>query len=392
MDPLLLAVIAIIALALLFDFSNGFHDAANSVATVVATRALRPKAAVALSAFFNFAAYFVVGTAVANTVSKFVDAEFAGVAVVFSALIGAITWNYFTWWIGMPSSSSHALVGGLVGAGMSAGWIEAIAWSEVEKAVIAIVASPLVAFTIAFLAMYVVVLVQKLTGWHDNAKPFKYLQIVSAAAVSFGHGANDAQKTMGVIAALLAGAGYTTVGGDGTIPVPEWAALAAYAAIALGTLWGGWKIIETMGLRITTLHASSGVAANIGATTSIFGATGLGIPISTTHAAGSSVMGAGVASGRGINLRVVGEMLLAWMVTIPVTAVAAFLVYRLTQLPTPAAWVSVTALVFVLGGAIAYAMTHSIGAAEVEEEIPEEKELEEHIPAVPHIEGHGPAA
>ncbi len=392
MDPLLLAVIAVVALALVFDFTNGFHDAANSVATVVATRALKPKAAVAFSAFFNFAAYFIVGTAVANTVSKFVDAEYAGVAVVFAALIGAITWNYLTWWIGMPSSSSHALIGGLVGAGLSVGWIDAIAWSEVEKAVIAIFVSPLVAFTIAFVAMYLVALLQKLTGWHDNAKPFKYLQVVSAAAVSFGHGANDAQKTMGVIAALLAGAGYTTVGGDGTVPVPEWVALAAYAAIALGTFWGGWKIIETMGLRITTLHASSGVAANVGATASIFGATDLGIPISTTHAAGSSVMGAGVASGRGINLKVVGEMLLAWVVTIPVTSVIAFLVFKLTQLPTPAAWVSVTALLFVLGGAIAYAMTHAVGADDVEQEIPDEQDLAEHIPAIPHIEGHGPAA
>ncbi|HEX5018226.1 MAG TPA: anion permease, partial [Actinomycetes bacterium] len=278
MDPLLIAVIAVIALALLFDFSNGFHDAANSVATVVATRAMPPKVAVGFSAFFNFLAYFFVGTAVANTVSRVVDAEYAGVAVVFAALVGAISWNYLTWWIGMPSSSSHALIGGLVGAGLAAGWLEAIAWDKVEEAAIAIFVSPLVAFTIAFLAMYAVAALQRATGWADNAKPFKWLQVVSAAAVSFGHGANDAQKTMGVIAALLAGAGYTTIDSSGALPVPEWVALSAYAAIALGTLWGGWKIIETMGLRITSLHASSGVAANIGAVTSIFGATNMGIP------------------------------------------------------------------------------------------------------------------
>ncbi len=386
MEPLLIAVIAVAALALLFDFSNGFHDAANSVATVVATRAMSPRAAVAFSAVFNFLAYFFVGTAVANTVSKVVNADYAGVAVVFAALVGAIAWNYLTWWVGMPSSSSHALIGGLVGAGLAAGWIDAIAWGKVEEAAIAIFVSPMVAFTIAFVAMYLVSGLQRVTGWADNAKPFKWLQVVSAAAVSFGHGANDAQKTMGVIAALLAGAGYTTVQADGTVPVPEWVAIAAYSAIALGTLWGGWKIIETMGLRITELHASSGVAANIGAVTSIFGATSMGIPISTTQAAGSSVMGAGVASGRGINLRVVGEMLLAWIVTIPATGALAFLVFKLTQLPGPAAWVSVTALVFVLGGAIAYAMTHATRAEDVAAELPDEQELAKHVPPVPHIE------
>lgn len=392
MEPLLLAVMAIIALALLFDFSNGFHDAANSVATVVATRAMGPRVAVAFSAFFNFLAYFFVGTAVANTVSKVVDSDYAGVAVVFAALIGAIAWNYLTWWVGMPSSSSHALIGGLVGAGLSAGWVDAIDWGKVEETALAIFASPAVAFTIAFAAMYLVAGIQRLTGWADNARPFKYLQVLSAAAVSFGHGANDAQKTMGVIAALLAGAGYTTVDPDGSIPVPEWVAIGAYSTIALGTLWGGWKIIETMGLRITSLHASSGVAANIGATVSMFGATSLGIPISTTHAAGSSVMGAGVASGRGINVKVVGEMLLAWVVTIPVAGVLAFLVYRLTQLPTAGAWVAVGALLFVMGGAIAYAMTHATRAEDVAQEIPDEVVLAEHLPPHPHIEGAGPVA
>ena len=387
MDLLLLAVIGVIALALLFDFSNGFHDAANSVATEVATRAMKPKFAVAFSAFFNFLAYFFVGTAVANTVSKVVQSDYASVAVVFAALVGAISWNYLTWWIGMPSSSSHALIGGLVGAGMAAGWIDAISWGKVEEATIAIFASPLVAFMIAFLAMYLIALLQKVTGWADNARPFKWLQVVSAGAVSFGHGANDAQKTMGVIAALLAGAGYTSVNGDGNIPVPEWAALAAYTAIALGTLWGGWKIIETMGLRITSLHANSGVAANIGAVTSIFGATSMGIPISTTQAAGSSVMGAGVASGKGLNLKVVGEMLLAWIVTIPATGALAFFVLKLTQLPPPAAWIAVTALVFVVGGAIVYAMTHAVKADDVAAEIPDESRLAEHVPPVPRIEG-----
>jgi PiT family inorganic phosphate transporter len=389
-DLLLVTVIGIVALALLFDFSNGFHDAANSVATVVATRALPPKGAVWFSAAFNFAAYFFVGTAVANTVAKTVSSGYESIAVVFSALVAAIAWNYFTWWVGMPSSSSHAIIGGLIGAGLSAGGLDAVNWSSVEKTAIAIIASPAVAFTISFLAMFLVAALQWTTGWHDNAKPFKALQLVSAGAVSFGHGANDAQKTMGLIAALLVGAGYLDPhAGSKAVDVPEWVALSAYTAIALGTVWGGWKIIETMGLRITLLHASSGVAANVGATAAIFGATAVGVPVSTTHAAASSVIGAGVSSGRGANWRVVAEMVVAWVTTIPATMALSFLVYRLTQLPTAAAWIAVGSVLFVLGGAITYAMWHAVKADDVAAEIPQEQALEEHQPVHPHLEGHG---
>ena len=391
-DLTLVAVVAIIALALLFDFTNGFHDAANSVSTVVATRALPARWAVWFSAFFNFAALFVVGTAVANTIAKTVHPGVAGIAVSFAALIAAVSWNYATWWVGMPSSSSHALIGGLVGAGLAAGGADAISWGSVEKTVVAIVVSPLVAFGIAFLAMFVVAGARSLFGLEDNAKPFKWLQLVSAAAVSFGHGANDAQKTMGVIAALLVGTGHLTAATDGTIGVPLWVEVAAYGSIALGTVWGGWKIIETMGLKITTLHASSGVAANIGAVTSIFGATGLGVPISTTHAAASSVAGAGVASGMGINLRVIGEMVVAWIVTLPTTMVLAFGVFKLTQLPGALAWVAVGLTIAVVGALILYAMTHAITAEDVEAEIPTENVLEIPVPVHPHLEGHGPAA
>ena len=269
MDMVLVAVVGVVLLALLFDFTNGFHDAANSTSTVVATRAMKPRHAVYMAAFFNFAALFVVGTAVANTVAKTVQVEElglqsggvpVGLGVAFGALLGAIFWNYFTWSIGMPSSSSHALIGGLIGAGLSAGGTDVIKWSSVEKTALAIVLSPLVAFTVAFLAMFLVGLLQRLTHWKDDAKPFKWLQIISSAAVSFGHGANDAQKTMGVIAFALVAGGY--LGEDASIPL--WVELAAYSMIALGTMWGGWKIIETMGLRITKLNANSGVAANIG--------------------------------------------------------------------------------------------------------------------------------
>jgi len=386
------ALIAVVALALLFDFTNGFHDAANSVSTVVATRALPAKAAVWFSAFFNFAAVFVVGTAVANTVAKTVHANVTGIAVVFAALFAAIAWNYATWWVGMPSSSSHALIGGLVGAGLAAGGTDAISWPSVTKTLIAIVASPLVAFGIAFLAMFLVAGIRNVFHLQDNAKPFKWLQLVSAGAVSFGHGANDAQKTMGVIAALLVGTGHLAAGSDGNIAVPTWVEFAAYGSIALGTVWGGWKIIETMGLKITTLHAASGVAANIGAVTSIFGATGLGVPISTTHAAASSVAGAGVGSGMGINLKIVGEMVLAWIITLPTTIVLAFGIFKVTQLPGALAWIAVGLLVMVVGSLIVYAMMHSIKAEDVEAELLDENVLAMPLAPHPHLEGRGPAA
>ena len=391
MDLLLITVIAVIALALIFDFTNGFHDAANSVATVVATRALPARWAPAFSAFFNFAAYFIVGTAVANTIAKTVKSEYGGVALIFAALFAAIAWNYATWRFGMPSSSSHAIIGGLVGAGLAAGGLDAISWSSVNKAAIGIVVSPAVAFAIAFAAMYLVLGIQKATKWHDNHPVFKGAQLVSAAAVSFGHGANDAQKTMGVIAALLLGAGYTELAADGeTVVVPEWAALSAYAAIAVGTLWGGWKIIETMGLRLTTLHANSGTAANIGATTAIFGATAVGMPISTTHAAASSIVGAGVGSGKGANWKVVGEMVVAWIITIPSAAAVAFIMFKLTQLPTVAAWIAVGIVVLLFAIWAGWAMLNTIHAKDVEAEIPTEQKLEEHVPGHPHMSGHPP--
>jgi len=390
MDWLLVAIVAVIALALLFDFTNGFHDAANSVATVVATRAMPARWAPWFSAFFNFSAFFVVGTAVANTVAKVVKHDSEGVAVVFAALIAAITWNYVTWYVGMPSSSSHAIIGGLVGAGLAAGGLAAINWGVVRTAVIAIVASPVVAFSVAFLAMLLIARIQR--RWHvrEDAQAFKGLQLISAAAVSFGHGANDAQKTMGIIAALLYAGGYIGLRADGSLEIDWWIPLLAYSAIAAGTIWGGWKIIETLGLRITSLRASSGLAANIGAVSSIFGATAMGIPISTTHAAASSVTGSGVASGQGVNLRVVGEMVVAWVVTIPSTVVIGWVMFELTELPGPSAFVAVAAVLFVLFGWIAWAMSKALRASDVAAEIPSVAELREPVAAIPQIEGRGP--
>jgi PiT family inorganic phosphate transporter len=389
-DWLLLAIVGVIVLALLFDFTNGFHDAANSVATVVATRAMPARWAPWFSAFFNFAAFFVVGTAVANTVAKVVKHDAEGVAVVFAALIAAITWNYLTWYIGMPSSSSHAIIGGLVGAGLAAGGLSAINWGVVRTSVIAIVASPALAFTVAFLAMAVIGRLQRRWRVHSDAKVFKGLQLVSAGAVSFGHGANDAQKTMGIMAASLYAGGYIALKPDGNLEIDWWIPLLAYSAIAGGTIWGGWKIIETMGLRITTLRASSGLAANVGAVTAIFGATGMGVPISTTHAAASSVIGSGVSSGQGVNLRVVAEMVVAWVVTIPSTLVIGWLMFQLVVLPGPAAFVAVGAVLFVLFGWIGWAMSRALRAEDVAAEIPGVDELAEPVGVVPQVEGHGP--
>ena len=232
--------------------------------------------------------------------------------------------------------------------------------------------------------------IQRRWNIREDAKAFKGLQLVSAAAVSFGHGANDAQKTMGIMAALLYAGGYIALRPDGSLEIDWWIPLLAYTAIAAGTIWGGWKIIETMGLRITTLRPSSGLAANIGAVTAIFGATGMGIPISTTHAAASSVMGSGVASGKGVNVRVVAEMVAAWVITIPATMVIAWVMFELTQLPGPAAWVAVGAVLFVLLGWIAWAMSKAMHAVDVEAEVPSEAELLQPVGAVPHLDGHGP--
>jgi PiT family inorganic phosphate transporter len=345
-----------------------------------------------MAAFFNFAALFVVGTAVANTVAKTVDVEALGVqsggvpvglGVAFGALLGAIFWNYFTWSIGMPSSSSHALIGGLLGAGLSAGGLDVIKWSSIEKAALAIVLSPVVAFTVAFVAMFLVGLLQRMTHWEDDAKPFKWLQIISAAAVSFGHGANDAQKTMGVIAFALVSGGY--IGAESGIPV--WVEISAYSMIALGTMWGGWTIIETMGLRITKLNANSGVAANIGAVTSIFGATELGVPISTTQAAAASVMGSGAAAGTGLNGRKIGEMVIAWVFTLPAAAVVGFVAFKLTTFPDPWGWIASLSAIAALGIWAGRLMMHAENADDIEQMLPTEEELRQ-FHTVPHPDLH----
>ena len=344
MDLALLAVVAIIGVALFFDFTNGFHDAANSVATIVATRVLRPRFAVVWAAFFNFIAFLVFGTQVANTIGETVRTEIAGPAVIFAALIGAIVWNVFTWWLGLPSSSSHALVGGLIGAGLAAAGAGSIEWSSVQKTAVFIVVSPLVGFALAAGLMSVVRLLERRARATDDHQAFKVLQLASSAAVSLGHGSNDAQKTMGVIAALLVATGYLQGGGD-ELPIPLWLVLAAHTAIALGTLSGGWNIIRTMGTGITDLRPASGFSAETGAAAALFGSTLVGAPVSTTHTVTGAVTGVGVAArGQEVSWGIARRMVLAWVVTLPAAAVSAAAVYGMTRLPFPGAAVALAVI------------------------------------------------
>jgi len=380
MDIVLIATIVTVGLAIIFDFTNGFHDAANATSTVIATKSLKPKQAVYLSAVFNFLPAFVVGTAVANTISKTVNLDALGgpalasgdvpfgVRVTLAALLGAIFWNYFTWFLGLPSSSSHALIGGLVGAGLSAAGTDAINWESVKKTVLAIFASPAVALTIAFVMMLLLRLLLQTFKWNEDSEFFRWAQVGSSMWVSWGHGSNDAQKTMGIIAATLYSGGYLTGSADKLEP-PTWVVLMAHAAIAIGTVWGGWKIIETMGLKITRISRASGFAANIGAITAIDGATHLGIPISTTQAVSSSIVGSGVGARRKVNWLVMRDMVIAWFVTLPAAGLVGFLVFKLTVLPGALALIApVIAIVALLVWA-GRLMLHADTADDVQEKL-----------------------
>jgi PiT family inorganic phosphate transporter len=291
---------------LLFDYTNGFHDSANSISKVVATGGAAARLAVLWAAFFNFIAFAFFGTKVANTVGQTVKPGFASVAVIFAAMTGAILWNYTTWWLRLPTSSSHALIGGLVGAGLAKGGLEAIKASSVQKAVVFLVVSPIAGLLMALLNLW-------LRGRHEsgNERAFKAGQLVSSAAVSLEHGTNDAQKTMGVIAALLVATGHLQASGD-KLPIPLWVVLAAHAAIALGTISGGWRIVQTLGQRITELRPARGMAAETGAAIALFGSTAVGAPVSTTHTMAGAVTGVGVVTrGVPVNWTVFGQMALA---------------------------------------------------------------------------------
>jgi PiT family inorganic phosphate transporter len=328
-------LIGLIAIALAFDFLNGLHDAANSIATVVATRLLSPVQAVAFAAFFNFAAYFLSLAVpslhkVADTIGKgLIDKDLITPAVVFGALIGAMFWNVVTWLKGIPSSSSHALVGGLVGSGVAHAGLTGVQWTGLNKTLIAIVLSPLLGMMLAMLIMLVTSWMAVRASARGAESKFRALHLVSSAAYSVGHGLNDAQKTMGIITVLLYSTGYLT----GEFHVPHWVAISCYVAIGLGTLSGGWRIIKTMGTGITKLSQHQGFSASAGGSVMLFTASWLGIPVSTTHTITGSIIGAGVARrASAVRWGVAQNVVLAWIITIPASATVGAIFYWITTL------------------------------------------------------------
>jgi PiT family inorganic phosphate transporter len=323
-------IIALVVMAFAFDFLNGLHDAANSIATVVSTRLLSPVQAVLFAAVFNFAAYFLFGLKVAETVGKgIINKDMVTPGVVFGALVGAMTWNVITWWRGIPSSSSHALVGGLLGAGLMHAGPGAIVWGGLTATTVAIVLSPLIGLIMSMLFFLVTAWLFVLVTARTADTLFKRLHLVSAAAYSLGHGANDAQKTMGIITVLLYSQGYL----GGSFHVPIWVVLGCYTAIGLGTLSGGWKIIETMGSRITRLTQHQGFCASLGGSVMLFAASALGIPVSTTHTITGCIVGVGAARRTtAVRWGVAQQVAIAWVVTIPAAAVVGALFYELSRL------------------------------------------------------------
>jgi inorganic phosphate transporter, PiT family len=323
-------LIGLIAVALAFDFLNGLHDAANSIATIVSTRVLRPHYAVFWAAFFNFIAFLFFGLHVANTLGTgIVDPSIADARVIFAALIGAITWNVITWLLGIPSSSSHALVGGLLGAGLAkAGW-SAIIWHGVIPTLAAIIGSPVIGFLLAL--AIVLGLSWLLLRWTPYAvdRTFQRLQFVSASLYSLGHGGNDAQKTMGIIAALL----YSQHQLGDHFYVPTWVVLSCQFAMAAGTLFGGWRIVKTMGSKITRLTPMQGFCAETGGAITLFGPTWLGIPVSTTHTITGSIIGVGAARRvSAVRWGVASNIVVAWVLTIPAAGITAAIVYWIAAL------------------------------------------------------------
>ena len=314
-------LVFLVVLALAFDFMNGFHDAANSIATIVSTGVLRPQFAVAWAAFFNFIAFLFFGLHVASTIGKgVIEPAIVDHIVVFGALVGAILWNIITWYYGIPSSSSHALIGGLAGAAVAKGGVDALISSGFGKIVAAIVLSPLLGFVLGIILMIVVAWIFRWFTPHKVDRWFRRLQLVSASLYSLGHGGNDAQKTMGIIWMLLLAAG-SLKGGE---PLPFWVVIACQAAMGLGTLFGGWRIVKTMGQKITKLKPVGGFCAETGGAITLFLATGLGVPVSTTHTITGAIVGVGSSHKlSAVRWGVAGGIVWAWVLTIPASALIA---------------------------------------------------------------------
>jgi PiT family inorganic phosphate transporter len=319
-------VLLLVVLALGFDFMNGFHDAANSIATVVSTGVLKPGQAVVFAAFFNFVAIFIFHLSVAATVGKGIaDAGVVDVHVVFGALVGAIVWNFLTWYYGIPSSSSHALIGGIVGAVMAKAGSSALVSSGILKTVAFIFISPVLGFTLGSLMMVAVAWVCRRATPSKVDRWFRRLQLVSAGAYSLGHGGNDAQKTIGIIWMLLIATGYASASDASP---PTWTIVSCYTAIAVGTMFGGWRIVKTMGQKITKLKPVGGFCAETGGALTLFLATMLGVPVSTTHTITGAIVGVGSTQrASAVRWGVAGTIVWAWIFTIPASAFVAAIAY-----------------------------------------------------------------
>ena len=330
MQVALWVVLLLVGLALLFDFMNGFHDAANSIATVVSTGVLRPTQAVLFAAFFNFIAIFVFHLSVAATVGKGIaDPGVVDAHVVFGALTGAITWNVVTWYYGIPSSSSHALIGGIVGAVIAKAGADALVATGILRTVLFIFVSPLLGYILGSLMMVIVAWLFRRTTPLKADRWFRRLQLVSAGAYSLGHGGNDAQKTIGIIWMLLISTGYAAA--DSSSP-PMWTIITCYMAIAAGTMFGGWRIVKTMGQKITKLKPVGGFCAETGGALTLFIATAMGIPVSTTHTITGAIVGVGsVQRASAVRWGVAGNIVWAWILTIPASAFVAAVAYWISM-------------------------------------------------------------
>jgi inorganic phosphate transporter, PiT family len=326
-DHAILIMALLVGVALIFDFMNGFHDAANSIALMVSTRLLTPQAAVVWAAFFNLVAFLFFGLHVANTVGKgIISKEIIDNAVIFGALGGAISWNLITWWFGIPSSSSHALVGGLVGAGVAKSGTGAIVAAGLLKTSLAIILSPLFGLLLALILSVAVLWIYEKSSPYPAERRFNKLQFVSSSLYSLGHGGNDAQKTMGIIAVLLYANGYL----QGDFNVPFWVVISCQIAMGLGTLFGGWRIVRTMGMGITRIRPSGGFCAQTSGAIALFIATSLGIPVSTTHTITGAIVGVGMSRRvSAVRWGLASRIVWAWILTIPCAGLVAAMSYHL---------------------------------------------------------------
>lgn len=323
-------LIVVVALALIFDIINGFHDAANSIATIVSTKVLTPAQAVVWAAFFNFIAYLIFGLHVANTIGKgIVHADAITLQVVMSGLIAAIIWNLITWWFGIPSSSSHTLMGGFVGAAIAHAGFASVFYSEIMKIIAFIVLAPVIGMVVAMIISILLLNLFQKASNRTADKVFRKLQLISAAAYSIGHGANDAQKVMGIIFVALVAAGNLS----STDQIPFWVVISCQSAMAIGTLIGGWKIVKTMGTKITHLKPFQGFSAETAGALTLFSTSLLGIPVSTTHTITGAIIGAGATKRiSAVRWGVTTNIIIAWIITIPVTSLLAALIYFISSL------------------------------------------------------------